>query len=116
MKEIEWNLNTKWFDWMLEKLDLKEGENYLHLYLKCPADECYKRLKERNREEEKNVSQEYLQEIHNRHEEWLGNKQSIIVDASKNFRDDFKCLQTIIQEIIYGFKTIRLELCETLNM
>jgi deoxyguanosine kinase len=99
MKEIEWNLYTKWFDWMLDKLYLSEGKNYLHLYLKCPADECYRRLKERNRNEEQNVSQEYLQEIHDRHEEWLKNKNCVVVDASKNFRDDFKCLQKIVSHI-----------------
>tara|TARA_B100001121_G_C18593762_1_gene575985 strand:+ start:35 stop:736 length:702 start_codon:yes stop_codon:yes gene_type:complete len=99
MQEIEWNLYTKWFDWMLNKLDLSEGENYLHLYLKCPADECYKRLKERNRHEEQNVTQKYLQEIHDRHEEWLENKNCVVVDASKNFRDDLKCLQKIVSNI-----------------
>ena len=99
MKEIEWNLYTKWFDWMLKKLHLEEGENYLHLYLQCPANECYRRLKERNREEEKNVSQDYLQEIHDRHEEWLQDRKCIIVDASKNFRDDLKCLKNIVSKM-----------------
>ena len=104
MQEIEWNLYTKWFDWMLKTLNLVEGEDYLHLYLKCPFEECYRRLKERNRQEEQNVSQEYLKEIHDRHEEWLGNRKCVIVDASKNFRDDFKCLQKIVSEIEYGFQ------------
>lgn len=104
MQDIEWNLYTKWFDWMLKKLNLVEGINYLHLYLQCPSEECYRRLKERNRNEEQNVSQEYLQEIHNRHEEWLGKKKCVVVDASQNFRDDFNCLQKIISEIESGFR------------
>ena len=56
-------------------------------------------MKERNRDEEQNVSQEYLQEIHDRHEEWLGNKKCIVVDASQNFRDNSKCLKNIISKI-----------------
>ena len=118
MQEIEWNLYTKWFDWMLKRLDLSEGENYLHLYLKCPSDECFRRLKERNREEEQNVNLKYIQEIHDRHEEWLNKKQCIIVDASENFRDNVKCLQKIISEIELGFhKQIKnLKFSEIINI
>jgi deoxyadenosine/deoxycytidine kinase len=41
------------------------------LYLRTPAEECYRRLQMRGRAEERSISLEYLQQLEARHDEWL---------------------------------------------
>ena len=41
------------------------------IYLRCSAEVCFERCRKRCREEEKSLPVEYLQQIHDRHEEWL---------------------------------------------
>ena len=42
-----------------------------------------------------------ITEIHNRHEEWLGNsKNCLTVDASQGFRDDKNIMKNLVNQII----------------
>ena len=41
------------------------------LYIRCDPEISFKRIMERNREEEKNISLEYIRQIHELHEQWL---------------------------------------------
>ncbi len=41
------------------------------IYLQTPPDVCYDRLFRRHRGEEMSISLEYMEQIHQRHEEWL---------------------------------------------
>lgn len=47
------------------------------VYLKTSPSICHERLVRRNRGEESTVSLEYLESIHERHEEWIGDKATI---------------------------------------
>ena len=68
--------------------------------MKCDPDVSYKRLLERSRQEEADVSLKYLTEIYNRHEEWLGNYQNCLtVDASQGFRDDKNIMKSLVNQI-----------------
>ena len=72
--------------------NLKRQEPYLIIYIRTDPKLCFKRMKERNRKEESNVSLEYLEKLHKYHEELFINNQSklpcnvIIIngDESKN--------------------------------
>lgn len=48
---------------------------FLLVYLRTTPDVVYKRMLKRNREEEKSVSIEYLEQIHQMHEDWLYHKK-----------------------------------------
>lgn len=100
MTEIEWNLYNVWFDWMINKLNIS---NYKTIYLKCDPETSYKRLQERNRKEEQNVSLQYIQDIHRCHEEWLNKDNSITVDATRSFKDNIEFLKIyneLLQQLI----------------
>jgi len=69
------------------------------LYLKTSPEICLERLQLRGRSEETSVTLEYLQQIHDRHEEWLIQKSVnippslskvpvLVVDCSKNLIKD----------------------------
>ena len=42
------------------------------IYLKADPDVCSERMARRNRSEEGGVKLEYLEQLHNMHEQWLG--------------------------------------------
>jgi len=90
------------------------------LYLRTSPDICYERLRSRAREEESDVKLEYLQQIHNRYEEWLINKSIdipeplqnipvLVVDCSKNFIVDTEYRDQLIEKLRGFSKSIPLE-------
>ena len=95
MTEIEWNLYNKWFDWMVGKLIKLD---YTHIYLKCQPEVSYARLKTRNRPEEQGISLDYITQIHQRHEEWLGNSDCIVLDASVDYRTNPDLIKSYIDK------------------
>ena len=95
MTEIEWNLYNKWFDWMVGKLIKLD---YTHIYLKCQPEVSYSRLKTRNRPEEQGISLDYITQIHQRHEEWLGNSDCIVLDASVDYRTNPDLIKSYIDK------------------
>ena len=98
MTNIEWKLYNAWFNWMKELLPFKESK---FIYLRCEPEISYNRLKERNRSEEKEVSLDYLKEIHQKHEEWFNDNDDVkVLDASKLFRDDEDVMKKMVEEIV----------------
>ncbi len=74
MTELEWAIYKEWFEWLSEKYTPKPNG---FIYLKTNPKTCFERISKRNRFEEKNVPIEYLQSIHNRHEDWLIKRKGI---------------------------------------
>ena len=61
---------------------------------------CFKRLKKRSRNEEVNVSLDYLRQLHNRHEIWLNNIDDILtIDANTEFETDLDRFNEIVLEV-----------------
>jgi len=97
---IEWKIYNRWFKMANEMLGI---DDYNFIYLQCPPEECLRRLKERNREEEVKVSLEYLRQLEYRHEEWFSNSEKkpvLKLDSTKNYRDNPEILDEIIQKIL----------------
>lgn len=75
MSALEWKLYQEWFSW-LSRDYVKKPDGFI--YLKTDPEVCYKRLIKRSRSEEKAVSLEYLQKIHQKHEDWLIHKKDVV--------------------------------------
>lgn len=89
MSNIEWKMYNKWFDWLVLDLINKIGEPAGIIYLRCQPEISYERLKIRSRNEEASVPLEYLEKLHNYHDEWLlNNKNTIVIDVNKDFEND----------------------------
>lgn len=94
LSEIEWKLYNLWFD----KINTKQIENSITIYLKTSPNSCYERLLSRNRNEENTVSLEYLTQIHYQHEMWL-KKDINVLDGESSFNCDPDVIKYMIEEI-----------------
>ncbi|MBN1680470.1 MAG: deoxynucleoside kinase [Anaerolineae bacterium] len=67
MDETEWALYLHFWDFMAGQVPVPDAI----IYLRTSADECFHRLQQRGRSEEQTVTLEYLQQLEDRHDEWL---------------------------------------------
>ena len=74
MNALEWKLYQEWFAWLVDNYVAKPAG---FIYLKTDPSICYERLKKRNRHEETDVSLQYLQQLHDKHEAWLVHKSDV---------------------------------------
>jgi len=74
MNALEWKLYQEWFTWLVDNYTTKPSG---FIYLRTSPETCYKRLKKRCRKEEIDISLDYLQALHNKHEKWLIEKEDI---------------------------------------
>ncbi len=70
MNTLETNCYHFWFDWLEQKF-FKKPDGII--YLRTSPEKCLERMHVRGRNEENGVPLEYLQELHNYHEEWFNN-------------------------------------------
>ncbi|MBI5959989.1 MAG: deoxynucleoside kinase [Chloroflexi bacterium] len=69
MDETEWALYLHFWDYFKGVAPIPDAI----LYLRTPAEECFRRLQQRGRKEEQNIPLEYLRQLEARHDEWLLN-------------------------------------------
>jgi deoxyadenosine/deoxycytidine kinase len=95
MTALEWQIYREWFSWLVEGYTQKPNG---FIYLKADPKVCYQRLVKRARSEEGAIPLEYLQSLHNKHEDWLVYKKDIasylhdipvfVVNCDKDFESD----------------------------
>jgi deoxyadenosine/deoxycytidine kinase len=73
---VEWDDYTDWFDWVVSKTD-QSSQGFV--YLRADPDVCYQRIQGRARAGEGGISVEYLQQLHERHDDWLLNESNVLV-------------------------------------
>jgi deoxycitidine kinase len=70
------------------------------IYLKCSPEVCLDRIKIRGREEEKNITMEYLNKLHKAHEDWLNNNPcALILDCNKDFEHDEEYKKELLDKV-----------------
>jgi deoxyadenosine/deoxycytidine kinase len=76
--------------------DFKEKIIYLH----SDPTVCYSRIMKRGRSEEKDISQDYLDDIHSYHEEWLADRTDILkINCNQDFEFDLINQKKIIEMV-----------------
>jgi len=74
MNALEWKLYQEWFSWLVDNYVVRPSG---FIYMHTSPEVCYQRLIKRNREEESGVPMEYLQQLHDKHEQWLVHKAGV---------------------------------------
>lgn len=111
MSALEWQLYKDWFSWLVEGYTIKPTG---FIYLQTDPEVCYDRLVKRNRSEEQSVSLDYLQKLHDKHEQWLINKHEVadyladipvlVLQCNKEFEKHPEEQQAHIDKIVKFFK------------
>lgn len=109
MTELEWQIYKDWFSWLAES-QIPQPTGFI--YLRAEPEICMQRLQKRNRSEETNVSLEYLNSLHNKHEDWLIRKIDLpktllnvpvlVLDCNQEFEQD-KSKESLLLEQIKTF-------------
>ncbi len=106
MTQMEWFLYLDIWDWYAKQAPMPVG----FVYLRTDPKVCYDRMQERARSEESIVPLDYLQMLHDRHEEWLVDKKYqedyfgqipvLVLDGACNFRDDEEVQKNFVKQIL----------------
>ena len=82
INKLEWDTYNLWYDFFNINIDL-------FIYVRTDVNNCMKRIKVRDRTGEESIPKEYLEELHNKHEEWLLKKKNIlIINGNENIYDN----------------------------
>ena len=80
LDSAEWKIYCKWFDWCHAHIPAHvTSENCLFVYIRTSPEVCLRRIKKRNREGEEDIDIQYLQSIHDKHEQWLNSLPNVVV-------------------------------------
>ena len=107
IREIDWIIYNYWFDTFITKINTNKI-----VYIQTSPDNCYNRIKQRNRLGEDSIPLEYLQNCHKYHEQWLENTNTNVTTINGNIdiQDTYtytSILQTTLQEIINDYTAKR---------
>jgi len=95
MTTLEWQIYKDWFAWLVENY-MPKPKGFI--YLRVSPEVCMQRLKKRNRFEESEISLDYLESLHKKHEDWLVYQKDILkhlidipvltLECNNDFKDD----------------------------
>jgi deoxyadenosine/deoxycytidine kinase len=98
LTDIEHKIYELWCDFYANYVNKNNNWNYI--YLRCTPETAFKRIQKRGRDEEKNITLEYLNKLHQYHESWLNNIDNVlIIDCDKDFENDIDYQNEIITKI-----------------
>ncbi len=94
MNELEMKIYRHWYDYF--NIDVAHT-----IYIKTDVVNCVSRIKQRGREAERNISEEYLTSLETEHDNWLLNDdRCIILDGNVDFVNDSQAQDNIVDEFI----------------
>lgn len=103
LNNVEWKLYLNWKDVLTTHFNVFPKK---YIYLRCPPEISYERLRKRNRHEESGVPFEYIKEVHDYHEKWLmesGLENVIVIDAAQDFKSNDNIVREIVSHILSGY-------------
>jgi deoxyguanosine kinase len=84
INNLEWTMYMAWYDLFKTSLNIDHV-----IYLKTDPEKSYQRVSKRARDEESNISKNYLTDLHNKHEEWLNNQPNVLtLNGNLEFEDN----------------------------
>ena len=98
ISELEFKLYNYWYEKLFNEIKIKNI-----IYLRTTPIEAYERIKKRSRCEEKNIPIDYIQTVHQYHDNWLLERSLdcnvCYIDNKNNLIDDEKTKKKVIKSI-----------------
>lgn len=111
---VAWNTYTEWVCDVRRSLPSNVASPKLIVYIRCSPQKCLERVRSRSRAGEGSVSLEYLQKLHDAHEEWIskiGNDQLLLTIDS-----EYDSPENLAHNVVTGIKAVLKDQNETKNM
>lgn len=106
MTTLEWQIYKEWFSWLVENYTKRPNG---FIYLQTSPEVCYSRLKKRNRSEEEGIPLDYLETLHQKHEDWLVHRKGLtkylsnvpvlVLSCDQEFESDENVRRDFIKKI-----------------
>ncbi|CAF0761264.1 unnamed protein product [Adineta steineri] len=103
LHDVEYEILKDWFN-MLTSNDSCHLD--LIIYLRTQPETCLERIKTRNRPEEQSITLDYLNQLHERHEEWLSPQirtvktPVLIIDANQTQEHVYKDTNVYLENLV----------------
>ena len=93
IQELEWKLYNKWFNWLDNSFDVK-ADGYI--YIRTDPQISYNRIIKRSRTEESSIPFKYLEQVHQKHQQWLNSTKTpvLILDGNQEFESNNVIINT----------------------
>lgn len=98
IQELEWKLYNKWFNWLDNSFDVK-ADGYI--YIRTDPQISYNRIAKRSRTEESSIPFKYLEQVHQKHQQWLNSTKTpvLILDGNQEFESNNVIINTWKEDI-----------------
>lgn len=97
ISDLEHTIYKQWYNFYNDYVKSNTIEKTI--YLKASPLSCYERIKFRGRHEENNISMDYLQQLHQYHEQWLNNADNVLtINCDQDFEHNIDYQQYIIEQ------------------
>ena len=83
MTEMEYSLYLRFYEDLAQLYSIPVVHQ--HIYLRTDPGCCLKRIAKRGRKEEASIDLNYLNKLHARHEEWLGDSEALVLEGGNEF-------------------------------
>lgn len=107
LTSLEYTVLCDWFDFITDSQKVKVD---LFVYLRAPPEVCYERIHKRHRKEEEGVPFEFIESLHDLHEDWLIHQTKykvpgpvLVLDASHELPKMMEMYEAHKSEILFGF-------------
>ena len=101
ISEMEWKLYIEWFDWLTEHFSKITPDKFI--YLKADPKISYQRMVNRTRDEEADIPIDYLNQVSEKHDQWLlgenENENVVTIDVNHDFSDSERFKTTVIDRV-----------------
>ncbi|XP_061658434.1 deoxynucleoside kinase [Syngnathoides biaculeatus] len=110
LSEAEWSIYRDWHYWLLDAFQADITLDAF-IYLRAEPQFCMRRLVRRGRHEESELSLEYLEQLHQKHEDWLVHRKLrldfdylkelpiLVLDVNDDFKNDRIKQEAIVDRV-----------------
>uniref|UniRef100_V9KW63 deoxyguanosine kinase n=1 Tax=Callorhinchus milii TaxID=7868 RepID=V9KW63_CALMI len=120
LNETEWTIYQDWHTYLINQFGNRIALEGI-IYLQASPEKCLERIQQRARVEEKEIQVNYLQQLHDKHEDWLvkrtmevhfdhlKNVPMLVLDMNEDFEEDKLKQNKLLEQVKNFMHSLRLD-------